>query len=215
MEAKLGIAVVASMIAGVAVIVCLVLSLRDSRSDLRQTKSALEARQADVARLDRELQETRLMAVNSQRASQAILARVESRASAAVKSTKEIQSRVPPTNPAGDCRLDSDTVRMLDAQRTGFGLDSSAGGDEEGAAAAAVIGLREVVSADSDAVRAYNDLADRHNALVDFVERAQCVSSAVNESSRDWSSCDHASTSHSYSDDSSSSSSSDYSSSSD
>ncbi|MFW6855403.1 hypothetical protein ACODYM_29350 [Burkholderia gladioli] len=69
----------------------------------------------------------------------------------------------------GPAYLDVGTVRLLNATRSGFSLDPASISNDPGAAAPA-LPIADFVDADNDTVRRYNDLAKRHNALVDSVE---------------------------------------------
>lgn len=81
----------------------------------------------------------------------------------------------PTPKPVEVCRympFDVGTVRLLNAARTGAAIDSVSLSDPESRAFAAVT-VTEFVGNDTEIARMYNELALRHNLLVDQVVRYQ------------------------------------------
>lgn len=69
-----------------------------------------------------------------------------------------------------DPSLDVGTVRLLNAAREGAALDPASLGDDASKAPSG-IGIAELVDNDLEVVGLYQELAVKHNALVDFVEK--------------------------------------------
>lgn len=69
-----------------------------------------------------------------------------------------------------DPRLSVGTVRLLNNARAGAGVDSPRGSDAESKAPSDV-GLAALIANDLEIARLYHELAERHNALVDAVEK--------------------------------------------
>lgn len=86
--------------------------------------------------------------------------------------TKEIVKYVPATETTPDCSLTLGAVGLLNAARTGSGLQPSIGFDAQGQTSTA-IGLRELSMADIKLAEQYRELAADHDALVEYVEDYQ------------------------------------------
>lgn len=65
--------------------------------------------------------------------------------------------------------LDVGTVRLLNAARQGSAVES-AGGSNEALNAPSSVGVSKLIDNDLEVVKLYNELATRHDALVDAVE---------------------------------------------
>lgn len=83
---------------------------------------------------------------------------------------KENEGEKQTTVACGPAYLDVGTVRLLNATRQGFSLDPASISNDPGATAPA-LPIADFVDSDNEVVRRYNELSERHNALVDSVEQ--------------------------------------------
>lgn len=179
----------------------------DAENKLRVAQAAAE----NAARANERI---RAQALAAQRESVKVDNSIAARSERATGRKETIQRKVPDApshNPSIvyadlDACVDDGVIGVLNDERADFpsGVSAGPGDDDQGAAAAACVTVRDLAEADRDAAQRYNDLAERHNSLVDQVTSHQVES--CDSTSRHSGSCHSNSSDYSSSDSSSSSS---------
>jgi hypothetical protein len=139
-------------------------------------KTVVAAAHAQVvsAKIDDHIAKTDAVVVTAKKvAHRRIAAQVKKQIAAEQTSpSTETHDEAPSDPVCGHFYLDRGTVRMLNAARLGTAPDSAAVGDDASDSAPALC-VGDFVDSDFELTKAYNDLAERHNALVDAVEQFQ------------------------------------------
>ena len=138
--------------------------------DAAQVKSLVQQRKEDVHAVDQTRKAEELLQQKLQGASEQIAnmrrAIQRHRHDLAQGQTQDDQNPTDCANPV----LSVGTVRMLNAARANEPFDTDALGNAESKAPSEVE-VADIIDSDIEVVGMYHDLAERHNALVDWVEQ--------------------------------------------